>query len=210
MFKFYNDALYQAYYREAANLRADTNDSEYSKSSDAQHQKDRNNLDPSDDPSGDDSSGPKSSDLTDINQDANPTPASYDFTEEELQVETKDMGVMVKTYFYIRLFLWNRIDHIQFIRIKYKKEHDQFRLVIPKLQDYGVFILIQAYILTHSYSLLIIATTLNFLWNSDVISLTIVLSLLLYSILENPLPSMKFYKYLMGYVLVIISIKFVY
>jgi hypothetical protein len=54
------------------------------------------------------------------------------------------------------------------------------------------------------------AVTLNFLWNADIISLSFVLLLLLYSILENPLPSMKFYKFYMGYVLVIISIKFVY
>jgi len=68
----------------------------------------------------------------------------------------------------------------------------------------------EAYLLTNSYALVIIAMTLNFLWNADLISLSIVLCLLLYSILENPLPSMKFYKFLMAYVLVIVSIKFVY
>ena len=117
---------------------------------------------------------------------------------------------MAKVYFYCRLFLWNRCDHIQFIRIKWKKEHDQFRFVSPKLQDYGIFMLGEAYLLTNSYALVIFAMTLNFLWNADIISFSIVLCLLLYSILENPLPTMKFYKFLMGYVLIIISIKFVY
>jgi hypothetical protein len=96
-------------------MRNDSNESLYSKSSDAVDKKekgDKANMDPNDDPSGDASSEPKSSDLSDINQDANPTPASYDFTEEELEAETKDMGIMAKTYFFIRLYLWNRIDHI--------------------------------------------------------------------------------------------------
>ena len=70
--------------------------------------------------------------------------------------------------------------------------------------------LIEAYVLTNSYAIIIMAITFNFLWNADVISFTIVISILCYSILENPLPSMNFYKFLMSYVLLIISIKFIY
>jgi hypothetical protein len=80
----------------------------------------------------------------------------------------------------------------------------------PKLQDYGIFVLLEAYILTNSFLIIILCMTLNFLWNADIIALSIVLFFFLYCILENPLPTMKFYKFMMGYVLVIISIKFVY
>ena len=46
--------------------------------------------------------------------------------------------------------------------------------------------------------------------NGNLISLLIVVTVMGFSILNNPLPSSKFWKFMMSYMLTIISLKFLY
>ena len=46
--------------------------------------------------------------------------------------------------------------------------------------------------------------------NANLISLLIVVTVFCFSILENPMPSSKFWKFLMSYLLTVVSIKFLY
>ena len=91
-------------------MHLDTLDSEYSKSSDPEIKKGKGK---DEDPESCESSCKHSSDLSDEAQDINPTIASYDFTLEELDKETANMSFFSKIYFFMRLYLWNRCDHIQ-------------------------------------------------------------------------------------------------
>lgn len=51
---------------------------------------------------------------------------------------------------------------------------------------------------------------LNFILNANLISLVLPLSALLYGLLDHPIPNVKYWKYMMIYVLSIIGIKFLY
>ena len=115
-----------------------------------------------------------------------------------------------KINYQLRLYLWmNYIDHILFVHLEKCKEN-HYRLKKPLLQDYGILRLIEASILSHSHQIVVIAIVFNFIMNANLIALFIVFTVLFYSILENPLPSSKFWKFLMSYVLLIISLKFLY
>jgi len=115
-----------------------------------------------------------------------------------------------KLNYQIRLFLWNHyVDHLLLIHLR-KKDNDKFRLKRPKLQDYGIFRLIEASFLSRSMQIMIIFIVFNFIMNANVISLFVVLANLCYQVLENPLVSTKFWKFMMTYMLSVISLKFIY
>jgi hypothetical protein len=80
----------------------------------------------------------------------------------------------------------------------------------PELKDYGVFRLVEAWFLTYSFTFVVMAVFFNFLWNADLISLFIVISFLCYAMFENPIPSISFYKFIMAFVLIVVSVKFFY
>ena len=64
--------------------------------------------------------------------------------------------------------------------------------------------------MSRSYSLVILAIVFNFIMNANLISLFIMLTVFGFQILENPLASTRFWKFIMSYVLTIISLKFLY
>jgi len=110
----------------------------------------------------------------------------------------------------IRLFLWqDYVDHILFMHLE-KKKDDTYRLKQPKLDDFGVFRLIEAAILSCSSQILMLAIVFNFFMNANLLALFTVLTVLCYSMLENPLPSSRFWKFIMSYILTVISLKFLY
>jgi len=78
------------------------------------------------------------------------------------------------------------------------------------LQEYGILRLLEASFLSRSYSLVILAIVFNFIMNANLISLFIMLTVFGFQILENPLASTRFWKFIMSYVLTIISLKFLY
>jgi hypothetical protein len=110
----------------------------------------------------------------------------------------------------IRLYLWtNYVDHILFMHLE--KTKDEFYLLRkPSLRDYGILRLLEASLSSRSSQLVYIAIVFNFIMNGNLISLFIVVTVMGFSILNNPLPSSKFWKFLMSYMLTIISLKFLY
>ena len=58
--------------------------------------------------------------------------------------------------------------------------------------------------------IVIIFIVFNFIMNANIISLFIVLTNLCYQVLENPLVSTRFWKFMMTYMLSVISLKFLY
>jgi hypothetical protein len=143
-------------------------------------------------------------------QDFNPSPVSYEIGEEEEEEALKDASWAYKLSYRIRLFLWsNYIDHILFVHLE-KMKDGSYHLKTPKLQDFGILRLLEASLLSRSLQIVAILIVVNFIMNDNLISLFIVLSVFCFSILDNPLASSRFWKFLMSYVLTIISLKFLY
>lgn len=115
-----------------------------------------------------------------------------------------------KLNYYIRYYLWmNYVDHILFVHLE-KRKDGLFRLKKPQLKDYGIFRCLEASILSRSHQIVIMVIVFNFIMNANLLSLFIVLLVLCFSILENPIPSAKFWKFLMSYLLTVVSLKFLY
>lgn len=91
-----------------------------------------------------------------------------------------------------------------------KKHEDYYKLKKPNFENYGILRLIEAAFLTRSHQIVILTIVFNFIMNGNLLSLFVMLTVMGFSILENPLPSSKFWKFLMSYMLTIISIKFIY
>jgi hypothetical protein len=180
---------------------------------------DKKNKDSKPDPSQSDSShaNPSSppssssnSQLSKHEEDFSPSPAHYEVSEEEEREAVATMTWTQKISYYLRLHLWmNYIDHILFIHLEQTKS-GTYRLKKPKLQDYGILRLIEASILSRSHQLVVCAIVFNFIMNANLIALFLVLALFCFSLLEHPIPSSKFWKFLMSYLLTIISLKFLY
>lgn len=64
--------------------------------------------------------------------------------------------------------------------------------------------------MSRSMPIVIIFIVFNFIMNANVISLFVVLANLCYQVLENPLVSTRFWKFMMTYMLTVISLKFLY
>ena len=83
-------------------------------------------------------SGPSSGDTgiskeskIDFNQDFDPSPCSYEITEQEEDEATKGMSWGQKINYYIRYYLWmNYVDHILFVHLE-KRKDGIFRLKKP-------------------------------------------------------------------------------
>ena len=103
----------------------------------------------------------------------------------------------------------NYVDHILFMHLE-KKHEDYYKLKKPMFENYGILRLIEAAFLTRSHQIVILTIVFNFIMNGNLLSLFVMLTVMGFSILENPLPSSKFWKFLMSYMLTIISIKFIY
>ena len=65
-------------------------------------------------------------------------------------------------------------------------------------------------LLSQSQSITYFTLFLNFILNADLLSLVLPLSALLYALLDNPLPNVKFWKSLKVYMLTVIFLKFIY
>jgi len=96
------------------------------------------------------------------------------------------------------------------MHLEKRTKDSSYHLKQPKLEDYGLFRLLEACLLSCSPQLVMIAIVFNFFMNANLLALFIVLTVLCYSLLENPLPSTKFWKFMMSYVLTVISLKFLY
>lgn len=122
----------------------------------------------------------------------------------------KDMTWAQRMNYQIRLYLWtNYVDHILFMHLE--KTKDEFYLLRkPSLSDYGILRLLEASFSSRSSQIVYIAIVFNFIMNGNLISLFIVVTVMGFSILNNPLPSSKFWKFMMSYMLTIISLKFLY
>lgn len=115
-----------------------------------------------------------------------------------------------KVNYQLRLFLWTYyVDYILLIHLERNSDR-VYRLKRPRLEDYGFWRLLEASVLTRSHQLLVMAIFFNFFMNANLISLFVVFSVQFYSILENPLPSSRFWKFMMSYLLTVISLKFLY
>ena len=122
----------------------------------------------------------------------------------------KNLSWAQKIGYQIRLYLWmNYVDHILFMHLE-KKNEDNYNLKKPLFENYGVLRLLEAAFLSRSHQIVILTIVFNFIMNGNLLSLFVMITVMCFSILENPLPSSKFWKFLMSYMLTIISIKFIY
>jgi hypothetical protein len=77
------------------------------------------------------SSDPSSNSMSKLEQDFNPSPASFDIDEATEEETLKNMTWSQKINYHIRLHLWmNYIDHILFIHLE-KTKHDNYKLKRP-------------------------------------------------------------------------------
>jgi hypothetical protein len=70
--------------------------------------------------------------------------------------------------------------------------------------------LIGGCILSQSRALCYLMIFINFVLNANLVTLVLPISVLLYGMIDNPVPNVKYWKALMIYVLTIISLKFLY
>lgn len=70
--------------------------------------------------------------------------------------------------------------------------------------------LIGGCILSQSRAICFLMIFINFVLNANIISLVLPLSVLLYGIIDSPVPNVKYWKGLMLYVLTVIGMKFLY
>ena len=122
------------------------------------------------------SADPSNNSSSKLEQDFNPSPASFDIDEATEEETLKDMTWPSKINYHIRLYLWmNYIDHILFIHLE-KTKDDNYKLKRPQLQEYGILRLLEASLLSRSYGLVIMAVVFNFIMNANLISLFIMLT----------------------------------
>jgi hypothetical protein len=147
---------------------------------------------------------------TNSDQDFHPSPVHYQIEAAEEEDAMKDMTWAQRVGYQFRLYLWtNYVDHILFMHLE-KTKDECYHLRKPKLSDYGVLRLLEASFSSRSNQIVYIAIVVNFIMNANLISLFIVVAVMGFSILQNPLPSSKFWKFMMSYMLTIISLKFLY
>lgn len=107
--------------------------------------------------------------------------------------------------FYLRSYLWRTFVNKQIFYSLTQKNTEQSSLYkMPFLR------LLSNCILSQSLNICYIVLFANFIFSPNLISLIPALSALLYALLDFPVASIKYWKILMVYMLIIVSAKFIY